>query len=239
MTERPELCAALPALVVVSGTASGLGTRIARQLVDCGVTTIGVDIAPQPDSLKNGLYVHMQGDVTQDNVWTAVGDEIRKAAPASVGLVTSAAMLEVGTILEFDRAAIEKTMAVNFVGTALGYPRGAAAHDRAGRRSDRRGGQRERDRRRAAALDLQRLQGSRTAVGANGRHGSRAAGHPRQCSQSRRHARGAIRTAYEIGERSGEVPGDAGRAPAHREESPIRATWRKLLCSFCRTHPRP
>jgi NAD(P)-dependent dehydrogenase (short-subunit alcohol dehydrogenase family) len=119
MSEKPELCAALPAVVVVSGTASGLGTHIARQLVDCGVTTIGVDIAPQPDSLKNGLYVHIRGDVTQDKVWTAVGDEIRKAAPASIGLVTSAAVLEVGTILEFDRAAIEKTMAVNFVGTAL------------------------------------------------------------------------------------------------------------------------
>lgn len=119
MSDKPGLHAALPALVVVSGTASGLGTRIARQLVDCGVTTIGVDIASQPGSLKNRLYVHMQGDVSQDKVWTAVGDEIRKVNPASVGLVTSAAMLEVGTILEFDRAALEKAMAVNFVGTAL------------------------------------------------------------------------------------------------------------------------
>ena len=99
MSEKPQLCMTLPALVVVSGTASGLGTRIAKQLVDCGVTTIGVDIAPQPDSLNNRLYVHMQGDVSQDKVWAAVGDEIRKTNPASIGLVTSAAMLEVGTIL--------------------------------------------------------------------------------------------------------------------------------------------
>ena len=119
MSEKPQLCMTLPALVVVSGTASGLGTCIAKQLVDCGVTTIGVDIAPQPDGLNNRLYVHMQGDVSQDKVWAAVGDEIRKTNPASIGLVTSAAMLEVGTILEFDRAALEKTMAVNFVGTAL------------------------------------------------------------------------------------------------------------------------
>ena len=119
MSEKPQLCMTLPALVVVSGTASGLGTHIAKQLVDCGVTTIGVDIAPQPDGLNNRLYVHIQGDVSQDKVWAAVGDEIRKTNPASIGLVTSAAMLEVGTILEFDRAALEKTMAVNFVGTAL------------------------------------------------------------------------------------------------------------------------
>ena len=96
MSEKPQLCMTLPVLVVVSGTASGLGTRIAKQLVDCGVTTIGVDTALQPDGLNNRLYVHMQGDVSQDKVWAAVGDEIRKTNPASVGLVTSAAMLEVG-----------------------------------------------------------------------------------------------------------------------------------------------
>ena len=120
MTDKPQTVAALPALVVVTGAASGLGTHIARQLADCGVTTIGVDIAPQPDSLKSRHYVHLLGDVTNDPVWTAVGAEIRKLAPASVGLVTSAAMLEVGSILDFDRPALEKTMAVNFVGTALG-----------------------------------------------------------------------------------------------------------------------
>ena len=46
MSEKPQLCIALPTLVVVSGTASGLGTHIAQQLIDSGVMTIGVDIAP-------------------------------------------------------------------------------------------------------------------------------------------------------------------------------------------------
>ena len=82
--------------------------------------TIGVDIAPRPKALERRLYRHLQGDVTQDKIWAAVVDEIRKAAPASVGLATSAAILEVGTILEFDRAGLERTMAVNFIGTALG-----------------------------------------------------------------------------------------------------------------------
>jgi hypothetical protein len=66
MREEPKISAALPALVVVSGTASGLGTHIAGQLVDCGVATIGVDIAPQPKALERRLYHHLQGDVTQD-----------------------------------------------------------------------------------------------------------------------------------------------------------------------------
>jgi NAD(P)-dependent dehydrogenase (short-subunit alcohol dehydrogenase family) len=120
MTEAPKTSAALPALVVVSGTASGLGTHIARQLVDCGVATIGVDIAPQPKALEHKLYRHAQGDVAEEKVWAAVITEINKAAPNTIGLITSAAILEVGTIIEFDRAALEKTMAANFVGTALG-----------------------------------------------------------------------------------------------------------------------
>jgi NADP-dependent 3-hydroxy acid dehydrogenase YdfG len=37
MSEKPQLSTTLPTLVVVSGTASGLGTHIANQLVDCGV----------------------------------------------------------------------------------------------------------------------------------------------------------------------------------------------------------
>jgi NAD(P)-dependent dehydrogenase (short-subunit alcohol dehydrogenase family) len=120
MSEGPKISAALPALVVVSGTASGLGTHIARQLVDCSVATIGVDIAPQPKALEHKLYHHAQGDVAEEKVWAAVAAEIKKLAPKTIGLITSAAILEVGTILDFDRVALEKTMAVNFVGTALG-----------------------------------------------------------------------------------------------------------------------
>ena len=120
MSEGPKTSAVLPALVVVSGTASGLGTHIAGQLVDCGVATVGVDIAPQSKAFEHKLYHHVQGDVTQDKTWAAVVAEIKKAAPRTIGLITSAAILEVGTILDFDKAAIEKTMSVNFVGTALG-----------------------------------------------------------------------------------------------------------------------
>lgn len=119
MSEAPRFSAALPALVVVSGTASGLGTHIARQLVDCGVVTIGVDIASQPKALEHKLYRHAQGDVAEEKVWATVVAQIGKAAPRTIGLITSAAILEVGAILDFDRAALEKTMAVNFVGTAL------------------------------------------------------------------------------------------------------------------------
>ena len=119
MPQTPQITAALPSLVVVSGTASGLGAHIAAQLIGSGVVTIGVDIAAAPEGTNN-FYVHVRGDVTEDGLWALVLDEIRKANPTSIGLVTSAAMLEVGTILEFNRPALERTMAVNFIGTALG-----------------------------------------------------------------------------------------------------------------------
>ena len=64
MPQTPQITAALPTLVVVSGTASGLGTHIAKQLVGSGVMTIGVDIAVAPSGMNN-LYVHVQGDVAR------------------------------------------------------------------------------------------------------------------------------------------------------------------------------
>ena len=65
--------------------------------------TIGVDIAVAPNGMNN-LYVHVQGDVARDEVWAVVLAEIKKANPATIGLVTSAAMLEVGTILRVRQA---------------------------------------------------------------------------------------------------------------------------------------
>ena len=212
MSEKPQLCIALPTLVVASGTASGLGTRIAQQLIESGVITIGVDVAPEPDSLKSRLYLHVQGDVTQDRLWATVEAEIKKAAPASIGLVTSAAMLEVGTILEFDRAALERTMSVNFVGTALAI-RATLPH-----MIERGGGTIVAVASVNGTIAEQQLSVYNASKGAvrqlarTGRDGSCPARDPRQCSQSRRHARGALRAPHEIGERSGEIPGHASRA---------------------------
>lgn len=121
MVTEPVVESALPELVVVSGTASGLGTNIARLLLVSGVRTIGIDLAPAPDFLSHDLYQHRQGDVRDETMWNAVAGEVSATKPGSVGLVTSAAMLNVGTILDFDKAEIEKTMSVNLVGTALAF----------------------------------------------------------------------------------------------------------------------
>ncbi|WP_411033059.1 SDR family NAD(P)-dependent oxidoreductase [Shinella sp. BYT-45] len=121
MAAEPVFSNALPELVVVSGTASGLGTGIAQLLTENGVRTIGIDVAAAPEGLAGEFYAHVRGDVTEEATWSQIADTITRANPGTLGLVTSAAMLNVGTILDFDKAAIEKTMSVNFIGTALAF----------------------------------------------------------------------------------------------------------------------
>jgi NAD(P)-dependent dehydrogenase (short-subunit alcohol dehydrogenase family) len=117
----PTLSYPLPEMVIVTGAASGLGTGICRHLLEAGVQTVGVDLGVQPDGLGGSSYTHLRGDVTSDSLWNDVSALIKSKAPATLGLVTSAAILEVGTILDFDKAAVERTMSVNVTGTALAF----------------------------------------------------------------------------------------------------------------------
>jgi NAD(P)-dependent dehydrogenase (short-subunit alcohol dehydrogenase family) len=111
---------ALPETVVVSGASSGLGNGLCRLLVASGVDTIGVDIAKAPADLAGvGGYSHIVGDVAEEAMWATVTAEIDKRKPRTIGLVTSAAILDVGDILDFSKKAIEKTLNVNVIGTAL------------------------------------------------------------------------------------------------------------------------
>lgn len=110
----------LPDTVVVTGASSGLGKSLCRLLVGSGVDTVGVDIAAAPADLA-GIdgYTHTSGDVATEKVWADVTDAVRKRKPKSVGLVTSAAILDVGSILDFSKEQIQKTFNVNVIGTAL------------------------------------------------------------------------------------------------------------------------
>jgi NAD(P)-dependent dehydrogenase (short-subunit alcohol dehydrogenase family) len=114
-----SMICSLPETVVVTGASSGLGTAICRLLVDCRVNTFGVDVGEPPNSLSAPNYKHFKGDVAADAVWQEVSDSIGSQTLGSLGLVSNAAILEVGTILDFDRAAMDRTMSVNFIGTAM------------------------------------------------------------------------------------------------------------------------
>jgi NAD(P)-dependent dehydrogenase (short-subunit alcohol dehydrogenase family) len=114
------LTLALPEAVVVSGASSGLGNGLCRLLVASGVATIGVDVAKAPAEL-NGVagYRHIAGDVADEATWQTVTAEVDGRNPKSIGLVTSAAVLDVGDILETSKKQIERTLSVNVIGTAL------------------------------------------------------------------------------------------------------------------------
>lgn len=108
---------ALPATVVVSGASSGLGSELCRLLAGAGVAGIGVDLAGEPAGLSG--YRHIAGDVAEEATWEAVTALVEEREPVSLGLVTAAAILDVGTILDFSKAAIARTLNVNVIGTAL------------------------------------------------------------------------------------------------------------------------
>jgi NAD(P)-dependent dehydrogenase (short-subunit alcohol dehydrogenase family) len=110
----------LPDAVIVSGASSGFGNELCRLLLSCGVETVGVDLAPaQGDLAREGRYRHVSGDVADEATWEAVVAPLRSEIHHSVGLATSAAILDVGTVLEATPKMMARAFSVNVTGTAL------------------------------------------------------------------------------------------------------------------------
>ena len=122
MTEPAVLSFRLPAAVAVSGASSGLGEALCGLLANAGVQTIGIDRAPAPPDLAGRAgYRHVQGDVTAEATWAAAATALAATGPGPFGLVTSAAILQVGTVLDSGRDEVLHTLDVNVVGTALAF----------------------------------------------------------------------------------------------------------------------
>jgi NAD(P)-dependent dehydrogenase (short-subunit alcohol dehydrogenase family) len=117
----PSLELPLPRVVVVSGASSGFGLLCTQKLVASGTRVIGVDLAPGHDSVASlALYTHFQGDVADEPVWTAVTGELSSADP-SLGLLTCAAILGVGSVVDLDLAEWKRVFSANVDGTLLAY----------------------------------------------------------------------------------------------------------------------
>ncbi|MCP4384435.1 MAG: SDR family oxidoreductase [Hyphomicrobiales bacterium] len=116
----PMLCFELPEAVIVTGASSGLGCNLSRLLAETGTVTIGVDVAGPCEEVANvSGYVHVVGDVSEETTWQQLLAMPEVHGAGSLGLVTAAAVLDVGDITDTERSLIEKTMTVNLVGTAL------------------------------------------------------------------------------------------------------------------------
>jgi NAD(P)-dependent dehydrogenase (short-subunit alcohol dehydrogenase family) len=110
----------LPAVVVVTGASSGLGEDICQMLLNSGVSTLGIDISgPLPGLAAHSGYTHVTGDVSEEETWAQVLNDLSKNDHTSYGLVTSAAILHVGSLLETSKADIERSLRINVTGTAL------------------------------------------------------------------------------------------------------------------------
>jgi NAD(P)-dependent dehydrogenase (short-subunit alcohol dehydrogenase family) len=111
----------LPSVVVVSGSSSGFGLLCAQKLVSAGTRVIGVDLAGEHGSLaRSALYTHCQGDVADEPVWAAVAGQLTPA-DRSLGLLTCAAILGVGSVVDLDLAEWRRVFAVNVDGALLAY----------------------------------------------------------------------------------------------------------------------
>src|SRR5471030_1786419 len=203
MSTHPSLSFKLPDAVVVSGAASGLGNDLCQLLVASGVATIGVDLAGATEELV-GLqgYSHIAGDVSEEQTWDQVVAALKAGKHSSYGLVTSAAILDVGTILEFSKKDIERTFRVNVVGTALAISP-AAIDDRQRRRPGGGGCHHRRQLCRAATGGLCLVQGRREATGTDRGDGPCAPGHSGQCAEPRPDDGGPVQTPPGIGRQIG------------------------------------
>lgn len=108
----------LPDSVIVTGTASGLGQQVAVLLLECGAKVIGVDLASS--ALKGrDRFVQVVGSVSDQATWDQVTVLLDSSGPMSLGLATSAAILDTGTVPDASPEFIARTMSVNVTGTAL------------------------------------------------------------------------------------------------------------------------
>lgn len=113
---------ALPHTVIVSGASSGLGHELCALLLDAGVETIGVDLAAaQPTLATRARYRHVAGDVADEGTWARAVEPLPRDGSRRMGLVTSAAVLDVGSVLEMTPALMERAFRANVLGTALAF----------------------------------------------------------------------------------------------------------------------
>jgi 2,3-dihydro-2,3-dihydroxybenzoate dehydrogenase len=107
----------LPETVVLTGASSGFGLECARQIIAAGGAVVGVDLADPPPDLAAKEYQHVKGSVTAEAVWDEVRTRLDGAG--SLGLLTCAGTLQVGTVVDHDVEGWRNVFDVNVFGGML------------------------------------------------------------------------------------------------------------------------
>ncbi|MBZ9994328.1 SDR family NAD(P)-dependent oxidoreductase [Mesorhizobium sp. BH1-1-4] len=100
-------------VAVVTGAASGIGAATVRRLIGKGYKVLGVDMSGAQETENLGW---VSGDVSAASTWQGVGEALRRRDWQPSALVTAAAYLEVGNVLELSDDAWAKTIGVNLMG---------------------------------------------------------------------------------------------------------------------------
>ncbi len=130
-------------VIVVTGAGSGQGTAEARLLSAHGARVIATDRTPEaPDDFGSLGIDYRVLDVTDEDAWRALADDLASAAPIR-GLVNNAGIAHRARLGATTRADWDHVLAVNLTGPMLGIQAlaplmatGSSIH-RIGRRPDR------------------------------------------------------------------------------------------------------
>lgn len=101
---------------VVTGAASGIGAATLRRLRDDGLKVVGVDLT---EDACDAQTAWVRGDVAVASTWAAVAEALAARDWQASVLVTAAAYVKVGTILELDDEAWTRTLDVNVRGLVM------------------------------------------------------------------------------------------------------------------------
>jgi NAD(P)-dependent dehydrogenase (short-subunit alcohol dehydrogenase family) len=100
-------------VAVITGAASGIGASCARQFADAGYQVLGIDLAVASNT------EHMKfvtGDVASPRTWDRVDEILSSSEWTPSVLVTAAAFLSVGNILDLSQEDWRRTFEVNLFG---------------------------------------------------------------------------------------------------------------------------
>lgn len=101
---------------VVTGAASGIGAATVRRLRENGLAVLGVDLA---EGERGELVDWVCGDVAAQSTWDAVEATLADRGWHPSVLVTAAAYVAVGTIIDLPDDAWTRTLDVNVMGLVL------------------------------------------------------------------------------------------------------------------------
>lgn len=110
----------LPDIVVVTGTASGLGLECATKLAAAGSDVIGVDLGDPPTELAgNEHYHHVQASTTDQETWDTVLRLVEDFPRRTLGYIGCAAVLNTGLLEDESLDSWRKTWEVNVLGNVM------------------------------------------------------------------------------------------------------------------------